>query len=609
MNFEIDKKMSQRTWETIIASNTGVHSIQDDSSSSHRRGEGHSGVITAVAWSHDTIFLASGCSNCCVKVWRSSSFELVHSIETSGDESQRERIILQLLWSPDDIHLVTVFDSMIRFWNRESFSLSGQLDVRDTKDIKWTMDNKKIVTQMARTVLSNSIFIWDSRTYSLIQKIEVSSRSFALSPNCEQIVFSHNTYHNSIQKECMTISSIETGIVSKEITKTLKEPYDMIAWSPMNNFISTIFNNTVRFWDSETLSLKYSHKGNIAKGKIISFSWSPDGHQFAFLNIDKMRVSSSSNTEISIIDFRQITSCRIIRCDNRTESIKWPNDKKFITICEDMTLYLWDADIYEIICTVEGNQLLNCLSLSNDSNTIALGGNDKIIIQSVVDDSNIAVIVFRDENSSNSGVIQFDDRKCPRCRREISYPYGHKGFPDIPITCAVCYEDFTPIMMTTCGHFLCEMCFRNPHVFGFNAENIIDDLSSAFERSMMGIVNSPREQEYIPYLQLREAFIIYGRYPNSPDSRDIVETVRRKDVIIKGLQKYKEDPSNNRISAQVVMDVTFYCDPPRENYPLGFLSPDNQTTQNFRRSVTYILDIPDWQSAIISLYKDLTRRV
>lgn len=602
--------MSRRTWETILANEALDNGVNNDLLPSHRRGEGHSGVITCISWSRDIMFLASGCSNCSVKVWKSSSFELVHTIGFQDDAERRGRAILQLTWSPDDIHLVTVFDSVIRFWNRDSFSLSGQLDVSDTKDIKWTPDNRKIVTQMARTVQLNNIFVWDSSTFSLLFKIDISSRSFALSPDNKQIIFSYDVSNSGIHNEYMAIASIETGIIEKEITKKTKEQYEMIAWSPKGDFVSSIFNNVVRFWDPETLSLKYSHKGNIERGQIISFSWSPDGNRFAFLNIDKSRVSSSTNMEVSIIDFEQITSCHIIRCDNRTENIKWLNDKKkFITICEDMTLYLWDTDIYDTICTIEGNQLLNCVSLSHDSNMIAFGGNDRIIIQSVIDDSNIAMIIFRDENSNSNTSVQFNDRKCPRCRREISYPYGHKGFPDIPITCAVCYEDFTPIMMTNCGHFLCEMCFRNPHVFGFNAENIIDDLSSAFERSMIGIANSPREEEYIPYLQLREAFIIYGRYPNSPDSRDIFETVRRKDVIIKGLQKYKEDPANNRISAQLVMDLTFYCDPPRSNYPLGFLSPDNQTTQNFRRSVTSILDIPDWQSAIISLYKDLTRRV
>lgn len=602
--------MSMRIWETIV-SNNNDRTLATNTQTDHRRtGEGHSGVITTVTWSKDVEFLASGCSNCYVKIWKASSFELVHTIGIPDDSRDRGRVILHLLWSPDDIHLVTVFDSVITFWNRESFSHTGKIYTIDTKDIKWTMDNKKIITQMARTVHSNNIAVWDCNTYSLLHKFDFSSRSFALSPILNQIAFSYDVSRNSIHNECMAIASIETGRIEKEIKRISKEQYDMMAWSPKGDFISTIFNNVVRFWDPETLTLKYSHKGNIAKGKIISFCWSPDGNRFAFLNIDKSRVSSSSNMEISVIDFTQITSCHIIRCDNRTECIKWLHEsKKFISICEDMTLYLWDTDLYDTICTVEGNQLLNCVSLSHDSNMIAFGGNDRIIIQSVIDDSNIAMIIFKDENSDDGNIIQFEDRKCPRCRREISYPYGYKGFPDIPITCAICYEDFTPIIMTTCGHFLCEICFRNPQVFGFNAENIIDDLSSAFERSMIGIAISPREQEYIPYSQFRDNFVIYGRYPNSPDGRDANETIRRKDVIIKGLQKYKEDPSNNRISAQLVMDLTFYCDPPRSNYPLGFLSPDNQTTHIFRRSVVSILDIPDWQSAIISLYKDLTRRV
>lgn len=593
--------MSSRTWETSLTSDIVPRNAQQHIG-------GHSGVVILLCWSFDNDFLVSACSNCFVKIWRATTYELTHTIEDHRNPGESVQYISAIKWSPDSMRLVTIFNTSVKFWNKEdSFSFLNQLCVKDTKMLEWTKDCKKIVTIKATTTIPNLIHVWDDSSYNLLFKINdaayISSRTFDLSPDANLIAYSYISYRNDTMCESLAIANISTDTISEsicEITVSDVKAISYIYWSPNENIIATTYRNNLRIWKSNPLSLV-----NIIKSKcenITSFTWSPDGTRFIILSRECSRTRHHF-AYMEIYSTQEYKLQHTILCNNNTIDVLWQKNKDyFISKSEDMVIQYWNANSFELLHTTEENSLLfNCSSLSSQENLVAFGGNDRIVIWNIESNTTVATIKFRENIIEN---LPLELRKCPQCRKEIPSPFGYRGYPDNNITCGICYEDFSPIMMTMCGHFLCEICFRNPLVFGYNNVNLIDELAN----SMRGISLSPRDEEYVPYNKFRDEFIIYGRYPNPPESRDKNETIRRKDVIINALRKHHNDSKNNRISAQIVMDITFYCDPPREDFPLGFMSPDEQSCYNFRRSICLVKDIPDWQTAIISLYNDLIRR-
>lgn len=49
---------------------------------------------------------------------------------------------------------------------------------------------------------------------------------------------------------------------------------------------------------------------------------------------------------------------------------------------------------------------------------------------------------------------------CHLCRTSLVVPLGHLAYPPEPIECPICKEETDPIMVLTCGHFICRECFK-----------------------------------------------------------------------------------------------------------------------------------------------------
>jgi len=571
---------------------------------------GHSGVVVAISLSRNGNVLLSACSNCIVKVWDVPSYELRYTL--GGSDYNTIHRITAIIWSPDGERFAVVFNTCVKFWYVSDCTSANLLVVRNTKRMLWTRDTRLLVTMSSHTTSTNDICIWNDRTYECLLKISheygLLYHSFSLSNCGMKIAYSLRTWKEGKIVECCFIASLQEsnfGNIMQEIMRKPSEPFSHIDWSPCGEFIATFYSNTVFILIASSLIIKAKRRTRCKT--IISSSWTPNGKLYACLSVNKMRVVRNNVAFIDFFNTKTRTSTtETLSCYHNTVNFEWIVDGyRFVTATDDLAVQIWDTNTRTIIHTIGGNSLLlNCFSWIANGDIIAQGGNDRIIIWKT--DAQgiecIATIRFRERLIDTERAVIL--RKCPKCRKELQPPFGYKGYPDNQISCCICYEECNPIMMTICGHFLCEICFRNPMVFGFSGANVIDDLAN----SMMGVSLSPREDEYVPYDMFLDVFVVYGRYPNPPESRDRNETVRRKDVIIEVLRRHSREPIQNRVSAQVVMDITFYCDPPRVDYPLGFMSPDEQSTQSFRRSVCMVADIPDWQCAIISLYLDLMRR-
>lgn len=49
---------------------------------------------------------------------------------------------------------------------------------------------------------------------------------------------------------------------------------------------------------------------------------------------------------------------------------------------------------------------------------------------------------------------------CHICRSSLTSPLGHLAYPPHPIDCPICFESTDPIMVLSCGHFICRDCFK-----------------------------------------------------------------------------------------------------------------------------------------------------
>ena len=74
----------------------------------------------------------------------------------------------------------------------------------------------------------------------------------------------------------------------------------------------------------------------------------------------------------------------------------------------------------------------------------------------------MSVLRIREEELMRRNAIHVPEGRysCHICRTSLSIPFGYRAYPPEPIECPICRESSNPIMMLSCGHFICCDCFN-----------------------------------------------------------------------------------------------------------------------------------------------------
>jgi serine/threonine-protein kinase len=273
--------------------------------------------VKVVAWSPDSLYLATGSFDTTVRIWDAQSGQVVRALYGHTDSVQG------VSWSPDGRRLAsTSDDGTVRIWDAQN----GRLIRTHTNTggcLAWSPDGRYI-----SSARSGRARMLHAETDSLVRILQHSSDcvSFAWSPDGKYAAL--GTDGEVIIWDAQTWSRLRSlGGHSGWV--------GAIAWSPDSRYLATgASDRVVRIWDVSAGRVIHTFSGHT--DSINSLSWSPDGRMIASGSVDKT---------VRIWDFG---SRRLLKTlDAHTswvESVAWSPNGRYLASSEDNgTIIIWSV--------------------------------------------------------------------------------------------------------------------------------------------------------------------------------------------------------------------------------------------------------------------------
>ncbi len=245
---------------------------------------GHTAHISAVAWSPNGKYIASGSYDRTVQVWATNPGDhfkpFIYRGHTAGVQA--------VAWSPDSNRVVSgSIDKTVQVWDaltgQHVATYPGHTDIVNT--VAWSPDGKYIATGSADSTLR----MWDVATGKqmyIYRGQQASVNSIVWSPDSQRIA------SGSSDKTVQILDAVtgnhrytyrgHTGTVSS------------VSWSPDGKYIASgSWDKTVQVWDAATGQVMYTYNGynvqaaqaNPSKGVlpdlVFVVAWSHNGKRIA----------------------------------------------------------------------------------------------------------------------------------------------------------------------------------------------------------------------------------------------------------------------------------------------------------------------------------------
>jgi WD40 repeat protein len=336
--------------------------------------QGHSDIITQIAWSYDGKKLASASKDHTVRLWNTETGELISVLEGHTD------IVHGVSWAPSGETLASISgDYTIKLWDTNTGQLQSQIEDMQCRSIAWSPDRRTFASAGERYSYPKIKF-WDARTKKQRREPQttvVESLSQALSGIQGSSINIHSNRAVKIHGSSTVFIGHGTGVAKSQISqfrsllknhgianlawstdgKTLAvaqgqdsiELYNRdtmqqistleindnaglnVAWSPNSSILAAaILDGTIRLWDTETGAQTKILEGHADAVTNVSFSF--DGQFLASKSLDE--------------------SVRIWRCDT------WET----VAILTESTSHKW-------LSSLAFNPKLSTLATTGDRNT------------------------------------------------------------------------------------------------------------------------------------------------------------------------------------------------------------------------------------------------
>ncbi|CAI7631252.1 unnamed protein product, partial [Penicillium pancosmium] len=316
--------------------------------------EGHSKVVTSIAWSQDGSQLASGSHDNTVRIWDPATGQTIYTLEGHSD------VVTSIAWSQDGSQLASgSYDNTVRIWDPATgqtvYTLEGHSS--QVTSITWSRDG----SQLASGSYDNTVRIWDPVTGQTISTLEGHSNwVISITRSRDGSRLASGSYDNTVR-----IWDPATG----QTTSTLKGHSSVvtsITWSrDGSQLASGSSDNTVRIWDPATGQTIYTLEGH--SEVVTSITWSRDGSQLA---------SGSDDNTVRIWD--PATGQTISTLEghrNPITSITWSRDgSQLASGSVDNTVRIWDPATGQTTSTLEGHSdVVTSITWSRDGSRLASG--------------------------------------------------------------------------------------------------------------------------------------------------------------------------------------------------------------------------------------------
>ncbi|RDH14953.1 WD40 repeat-like protein [Aspergillus niger ATCC 13496] len=244
--------------------------------------EGHSDVVSCLAFSSDGQLLASLSRDGTARIWEISMRAPEDDFEGHPDP------VHEVQFSPDGRILVsTSHDDVIRLWNPATGAL--QQIIRDVPSlIEWVQfspDSRLLACSFYNSGVSRRqfIWIWNISTKSLKQQLVYDPhevRSIAFSPDSRLMACGR---YKSVE-----ILDITNGATQTNILKGSQSTANPVLFSPDCRLLASgygSYDRNVRLWDTTTWEMLYVFEDYAQSTFTMSFS--PNSQLLAFTTLDK----------------------------------------------------------------------------------------------------------------------------------------------------------------------------------------------------------------------------------------------------------------------------------------------------------------------------------
>jgi eukaryotic-like serine/threonine-protein kinase len=287
---------------------------------------GHTANIESVAWSPDSMYIASGDGKGTVHVWNATTKILSFSIKHSNWMST-------VVWSPDGKRLVTgSHDQTVKIWSADAGEhlLTYQEHKSPVSAVAWSPEGKYIASGSWDGVVR----IWDVAvgttifTYRHVVPIRSATvHALQWSPDSKYIASAGDD--NTVQ--LWDISTRKQLFIYRKHTDTIMD----IAWTRDGTYIaSTGYDQTVQVWHAINGNIYFMHQGH--KRLIRAVTWSPDGIYLASAGSDNTTQIWNINSRTHIFTYQGHNAV--------IKSIAWsPDGTRIASSGDDKVVRVWQA--------------------------------------------------------------------------------------------------------------------------------------------------------------------------------------------------------------------------------------------------------------------------
>ena len=304
----------------------------------------HNDSVLTVAWSSDSIHIASGASmyDPTARVWNAfdgSTIYIYHPYASANSES-----VVSVAWSPDGTRILTSNNNKdIHVWNATdggqdtTFQVPSTLSIDTVWQVAWSPDGTRIAAACSGIDLNNShvgtVLVWDVASAKALTyyTAQFAVYSVAWSPDNQRIAAAIDT-----AVQVLEVSSWKTLLSYQGHTDLV----NAVAWSPDGTHIATgsgsVTGNdyTVQVWNATNRNTLSTYRGHTKAVETVA--WSPDSKRLA---------SGSDDWSVQVWNAADARQIYIYRGHaDSVNQVAWsPDNTRIASASSDKTVQVWGA--------------------------------------------------------------------------------------------------------------------------------------------------------------------------------------------------------------------------------------------------------------------------